>query len=137
MKKDTHLFHINFQREQFAEAACQKGIDLPTPPTHSNNDIDVNVIGNDGIYSKEYDNDDKDFSYHSSDGSANEEAVAQREFGHEAVGTLPMATSRSKEGATHNFVQMDGTPDWLHEISNNQMSGKADLISAFIIHFFP
>jgi hypothetical protein len=78
VKENTYLSHINFLREQFAEAACQKGIDLPTPPTHSNNSMDVNEIGNDGIYGKEYDNDDKDFSYHSSDGSANKEEAAHK-----------------------------------------------------------
>jgi hypothetical protein len=32
---------------------------------------------------------------------------------------------------------MDNTPHWLHEISNNQMVGKADLISTLITQVFP
>ncbi len=49
-KEDTHLSHINLLREQFVEAAHQKGIDLLTPLTHSNNGMDINEIGNDRIY---------------------------------------------------------------------------------------
>jgi hypothetical protein len=41
VKKDTCLSHINLLREQFAKAACQKGIDVLTPPTHSNIGTDV------------------------------------------------------------------------------------------------
>ncbi len=59
------------------------------------------------------------------------------DLGHDAVGTLPMATSGSKEGASCNFVQMDNTPNWLHEIGNNQTFGKAYLISALINQIFP
>ncbi len=62
VKEDTCLFCINLLREQFAEAACLKGIDFLTPPTHSDNSTDVNEIGDDGIYGKEYDNDDEGFS---------------------------------------------------------------------------
>ncbi len=50
VKEDTCLSHINLLREQFAEAAHQKGIDLLTPLTHSNNSTDINDIGNDRIY---------------------------------------------------------------------------------------
>jgi hypothetical protein len=136
VKKDTCLSRIYLLREQFAEAACQKGIDSLTPPSHSNNGTKVNEIEDGRIYGKEYDNDDKDFSYHSSDGSAEEEAAVHRELGHGTVGTSPMATLGSKEGSTHNSGQMENTPNWLHEINNNQMFGKADLISVPINQFF-
>jgi hypothetical protein len=99
--------------------------------------MDLNEISNDGIFGKEYNNDDKDFSYHSSDRSAEEEAAAHREFGHDAVGTLHMATSGSKEGATCICVQVENTPNCLHEINKNQTFGKADLISALINQIFP
>ncbi len=118
VKEDTCLSHSNLLWEQFTEAACQKGIDLLTPPTLSNNGIDVDEIGNDRIHGKKYNNDDNYFNYHSSDGSAKEQAAAHGEFVHDAVGTSPMDTSGSKEGATCDFVQMDDTPNWLYEISN-------------------
>ncbi len=62
MKEDTHLSRINLLWEQFAEAAHQKGIDVLTPPTHSNISTDVDEIGNDRIYGKEYNKNDKHFA---------------------------------------------------------------------------
>jgi hypothetical protein len=44
MKEGTCLSHINLPREQFLEAAHQKGIDLLTPPTHSNFGMEVNKM---------------------------------------------------------------------------------------------
>ncbi len=108
-----------------------------TPSTHRDIGTAINEIGNNGIYGKEYNINDEDFSYHSPDGFAKEEAAAHGELGHDAVRMLPTATSGSKEGATHNFVQMDITPNWLHEIGNNQMFDKAGLISALINQNFP
>jgi hypothetical protein len=108
-----------------------------TPPTHSNIGKDVDGTRDDGIHGMEYNNDDEDFNYHSSDGSAKKKAAAHRDLGNNVVGWLPMATTGNKEGATHNFVQMDDTPNWLHEIVNNQTFGKADPISTLINQFFP
>ncbi len=45
-----------------------------THTAHSDNNTHANEIGVDRIYGKEYDNDDEDFSYHSSDGLAEEDA---------------------------------------------------------------
>jgi hypothetical protein len=76
MKEDTCLSRINLLREQFAEAAHQKGIDVLTPPTHRDIGTDVNETSDDGMYGKQYNNHDEVFSYHSSDGSTKEEAAA-------------------------------------------------------------
>jgi hypothetical protein len=128
VKEDTRLSRINLLREQYAEAAHQKGINLLRPPTHSDSGTDVDEIGDDRIYGKEYDNNDEDFSYHSSDGSAKES--------HDMVGMPPMATLGSMEGSNCDSGQIDDTQNWLHKINKNQTFGKADLISALINQFF-
>ncbi len=53
VKEDTCLSRIKLLREQFAEAACWKGIDLLRHPTHSENGMDANEINNERIYGTE------------------------------------------------------------------------------------
>ncbi len=69
-----------------------------THTTQSDDGTDIDEISNDGIYGREYSNDDEDFSYHSSDGLAKEDADGQGELGHDAVGMLPMANLRWQRG---------------------------------------
>jgi hypothetical protein len=98
VKEDTHLSQIEVLREQFAEAACQKGYDLSTNTTHSNNGTEANELSGDGIHGREYNDKDEDFSYQSLDGSAKEDADAHGELRQEVVGMLPMAAAGSKVG---------------------------------------
>jgi hypothetical protein len=137
VKEDTCLSHIKLLQEQFAEAACQQGIDLLTHPAHSDTGTDVDEIGNNEIYGKEYNDHDEDFSYHSSDGLAKENADSQGELGHNMGRMSPMATLGGKEGSTCNSAQVDNSPNWLHEINKNQIFGKADLLIALINQIFP
>jgi hypothetical protein len=100
-KGDARLARIEFLQKKFAEIAHQKGrckaIDNPISDllrnnTHSNDTSD-NELDNDGIYGRMVDDEDKDFSYHSSDGSAEEDENDQQVLGQNAVGTLPLATN--------------------------------------------
>jgi hypothetical protein len=75
LKEDTHLSQIKLLHEQFAEATCQKGYDLSTSTSHNNDSTDTNKLGGNEIYGRKYNDEDEDFSYHSSDGSAKEDAL--------------------------------------------------------------
>jgi hypothetical protein len=84
--------------------------------SHSEDSTDAPDSGDDGIYGKDYDNKDEDFSYHSSDGSAEEEIDDHGELGADAVGTSPLVTS-----AGGKVGKVDDLPNWLPEITCNQM----------------
>jgi hypothetical protein len=92
-KEASHLLHIKLLQEQFAHAAHQKVDSLLMDTSHSKDGTDAPDFGDDGIYGQDYDNDDKDFSYHLLDGSAEEEIDDHGELGADAVGTSPLVTS--------------------------------------------
>jgi hypothetical protein len=100
-KEDAWLARIEVLQKKFADAAHQKGryksnndpiTNFLANNTNSNNNSG-NDSGNDGIYGTMEDNEDNDFSYHSSDGSAEEEENDQQVMGQNAVGTSPLATN--------------------------------------------
>ena len=99
---------IKLLREKFEHAARQKVDGSLMDTSRSEDGTDAPTFGDDGIYAEDYDNKDKDFSYHSSDGSAEEEMDDHGEFGSDAVGTSPLAASA---GGTVGKV------DWLQEIT--------------------
>jgi hypothetical protein len=77
-------------REKFEHGARQKVDGLLMDTSDSEDGINAPDFGDDGIYGKDYDD---DFSYHLSDGSAEEEIDDHGELGADAVGTSPLVTS--------------------------------------------
>ncbi len=128
VKEAAHLTRIEILREKFAEASqnkdsCNKG----------NDNIVVIELGNDdSIRDAESDEEDKEFSYHSSGGSAEEEGEDHGELGQDADGSSPMAT-RSEQDAK----KQDKLPNWLNEINLIQSYDKPELLSALINQIFP
>jgi hypothetical protein len=113
-KEDTCLLGIKLLREKFEHAAHQKVDGLLMDTSHSEDDTDAPDFGDDGIYGKDYDNEDEDFSYHLLDGSAEEEIDDHGELGADAVGTSPLVTS-----AGGKTGKVDDLLDWLQEITLN------------------
>ena len=95
---------------------------MDTP--HSKDGTDAPDFNDDGIYGKNYDNEDEDFSYHLSDGLAEEEIDNHGELGADAVGMSPLVTSASSK-----VGKVDDLPKWLQEITRNQMYDKTDLLA--------
>ncbi len=98
MKRYTLLSQIKVLHEQLAEAARQNGYEFSTSTSHNNDVTYADKLGSNWIYGWEYNYGDEDFSYHSLDGSAEEDADDYGELGQDAVGTLPMATAGGKKG---------------------------------------
>ncbi len=113
-KEHSCLLRIKLLCEKFEHAARQKGngLFMDTPP--SKDGTDAPDFDGDGIYGKNYDNEDEDFSYHLSDGSAEEEIDDHGELGADAVRTSPLVTyASSKVG------KVDDLPNWLQEVTCN------------------
>ncbi len=88
-KEDTRLLRIKLLREKFEHAARKKVDGLLMDTSHSKDGTDAPDFGDNGIYGKDYDNEDEDFSYHSLNGLAEEEIDDHGELGADAVGTSP------------------------------------------------
>jgi hypothetical protein len=128
VKEAACLTQIEILREKFAEASqnkdsCNKG----------NDNIAVIELGDDdSICNAESDEEDKEFSYHSLNGSVKEEGEDHGELGQDADGSSPMAT-RSKQDAK----KQDKLPNWLNEINLIQPYDKPELLSTLINQIFP
>ncbi len=66
---------------------------------------------NDGIYGRDYKDDDEDFSYHSSDGSDKDDSVYDLSLGNGAEGTSPPATAHNTDGQFPLGGQVEDLPD--------------------------
>ncbi len=128
MKEAACLTQIEILREKFAEASqnkdsCNKG----------NDNIAVIELGDDdSICNAESDEENKEFIYHSSDGSVEKEGEDHGKLGQDADGSSPMAT-RSKQDAK----KQDDLPNWLNEINLIQLYDKPELLSALMNQIFP
>ncbi len=105
--------------------------------THSQDDSDAEELDNNGIYGREYDNTDEDFSYHSSDGSDKDDTGYDCSLGNGAEGTSPPATAYSKDGQFSLGEQVEDLPSWLHEMDTNQIYDASHLLAAPITQVFP
>jgi hypothetical protein len=90
------------------------------------------IFDDNGIYGMEDGNEDKDFSYHLSDGLAEEEMYDHGELGADAIGTSPLATS-----AGGKVGKVDDLPNWFQEITRNQTYDKNNLLAALVNQIFP
>jgi hypothetical protein len=118
--------------EKFEHAARQKGDGLLMDTPHSKDGTDAPDFDDDDNYGKNYDNEDEDFSYHLSDGLAEEEIDEHGELGADAVGMSPLVTSASSK-----VGKVDDLPNWLQEINRNQTYDKTDLLAALVTQIFP
>jgi hypothetical protein len=104
-KEAARLTQVEILQEKFAEASQKKN--------------PIKMGDHDSICDAELEEEDKEFSYHLSDGSAKEEGEDYGELGQEADGTSPMAT-RSK----HYEKEEDELPNWLNKINLTQLYNK-------------
>jgi hypothetical protein len=108
VKEAARLTRDEILREKFAEASRNKD-----SHNKGNDNIAVIELGHDNsICNAESDEEDKEFSYHSLDGSAEEDGEDHGKLGQDADGSSPMAT-RSKQDAK----KQDELPNWLNEIN--------------------
>jgi hypothetical protein len=127
-KEAARLTQIEILQEKFAKASQNKN-----SRNKGNDNIAVIELGDDNsICNAEFDEEDKEFSYHSSDGSVEEEGEDHGELGQDADGLSPMAT-RSKQDAK----KQDELPNWINEINLIQSYDKPELLSALINQIFP
>ncbi len=83
------VYYISNCCESNLHAAHQKVGGLLMDTSHSKDGTDAPDFGDNGIYGKNYDNEDKDFSYHSSDGLAEEEIDDHGELGAALLARIP------------------------------------------------
>ncbi len=117
-KEAARLTRSKILREKFMEASRNKN--------------PIKMGDHDSIHDAESEEEDKEFSYHSSDGSAEEEGEDYGELGQDADGTSLMAT-RSKRYEKEE----DKLPNWLNKINLIQSYDKPELLSAPISQIFP
>ncbi len=117
-KEAACLTQVKILREKFAEASRNKN--------------PIKTGDHDSIRNAETEEEDKEFSYHLSDGSAKEEGEDYGELGQDADGTSPMAT-RSKRYQKEE----DKLPNWLNEINLIRSYDKPELLSTPISQIFP
>ncbi len=135
-KASTWASRIERRWEQFKNAA-QKKTGLSGATCTSAEIFDTKDVVNDGIYRREYDNDDEDFSYHSSNGSDKDDSVYDLSLGASAEGTSPPATARNTDGQFPLGGQVEDLPDWLHEMNTNRVYNASHLLAAPITQIFP
>jgi hypothetical protein len=103
-----------------------------TTSTHSKDGANDDSVVNNGIYSGENDNDDGDFTYHSSDGLDEDDENGNEVLGNGADGTSPTKSECGKDGQSLVGGQLDDLPDWLHEIETNNTFNASLLLAALI-----
>jgi hypothetical protein len=106
------LLHIKLLQEQFAHAACQKVDGLLMDTSHSKDGTNAPDFGDNCIYGTEDANEDEEFSYHLSDGLAEEEIDDHGELGADAVGTSSLVSSAGGE-----VGKVDDLPNWFQKIT--------------------
>jgi hypothetical protein len=99
--------------------------------SHSKDGTDTPNFKANGIYGKDYDNENEEFSYHLLDGLAEERINDHGELGADAVGTSPLVTPAG--GKTR---KVDDLPNWLQEITCNQTYDKTNLLAALVTKTF-
>jgi hypothetical protein len=127
-KEMACLARIQILREKFAKDSREKGSGKQANESNKYAEIDYN----EGVCKADSNEEDKDFSYHSSDGSAEEDGEHQDDFGQHADGTSPMATENG-----HNTNHEDALPNWHGEANRIQAFAKPELFSAPINQIFP
>jgi hypothetical protein len=119
---------FKFLREKFAKASREKGSGKQADESNKYAEIDYD----EGICKADSDEDDKDFSYHSSDSLAEEDGEHQDNFGQHADGTSPMATEYG-----HNTNHEDALPNWHNKVNRIRAFAKPELLFAPINQIFP
>jgi hypothetical protein len=134
-KASTQASCIERHREQFKNAA-QKKTGLSGTTCTSVEVFDTKDAENHGIYRKEYDDDDEDFSYHSSDGLDKDDSVYDLSLGNGTEGTSPPATARNTDGQFPLGRQVEDFPDWLHKMNTNRVYNASHLLATPITQIF-
>jgi hypothetical protein len=144
-KANAQASCIEHWQEQFKNAAQKKSgqscaastyVDLSMASTHSQDNSGAEELDNNGIYGREYDKTNEDFSYHSSDGSDKDDAGYDCSLGNGTEGTSPPATKYSKDGQFPLGGQVEDLPSWLHEMDTNQSYDASHLLAAPITLVF-
>jgi hypothetical protein len=127
-KEMACLARIQILREKFAKDSREKGSGKQADESNKYAEIDYD----EGVCKADSDEDDKDFNYHSSDGSAEEDGEHQDKFGQHADGTSLMVTEYR-----HNTNHEDALPNWHNEANRIRAFAKPELLSAPINQIFP
>jgi hypothetical protein len=110
---------------------------LETTFTHSKDGANDDGVGNNGIYGGKNDDDDGNFTYHSSDRSDEDDQDGNEVLGKSADGMSPTMSACGKDGQSFIRGQLDDLPDWLHEIKTNNTCDASLLLAALITKVFP
>ncbi len=135
-KADARTARIDQRQKQYAITALKNAdpCSVGTPDAS----FDINHSETAGIYGGDYDNeDDGNLSYHSSDGSDEEDFDADLSLGDGADGTSPTASTNNTAKQSPRRRQMNDLPDWLQEMIEIQAYGISHLLSAPITKCFP
>jgi hypothetical protein len=94
-------------------------------------------MDNNGIYGGKNDDDDGDFTYHSSDRLDKDDENGDAVLGVGADDTSPTMPTCGKDGQSFIGGHSDDLPDWLHEIEINNTFNASLLFAAPITQVFP
>ena len=109
-KADARTARIDHRRNQYANSALTNA--EPRSAGTSDATFDINQSETTGIYGGDYENEaDGDLSYHSSDGSDEEDSDADLSLGNRADGTSPTASTNNTAKQSPRRRQMNDLPD--------------------------
>jgi hypothetical protein len=91
---------------------------------------------NNGIYSGENDDNDGNFTYHSSEGLDEDDENGDEVLGNGIDGTSPTMSECDKDGQSLIGGQLDNLPDKRHEIETNNTFNASLLLVAPITQIF-
>jgi hypothetical protein len=101
-----------------------------TASTHSKDGANDDGVDNNGIYNGENDDDDGNFTYHSSDWSDKDDEDGNEVLGNSTDGTLPTLSTCGKDIWSFIGGQLANLPDWLHKIETNNTYNASFLLAA-------
>jgi hypothetical protein len=91
-------------------------------PTTKRKGVNDDRMDNGGIYCGKNDDDDGNFTYHSSDRLNEDDENGNEVLGNGADGTSPTMSTCGKDFQSFIGGHSDNLPDWLHEIETNNTS---------------
>jgi hypothetical protein len=106
---------------------------LETTSTHSKDSVNDDGVDNNGIINGKNDDNDGNFTYHSSDRSDKDDEDGNKVLGNGVDGTSPKLSTCGKVGQSFIGGQLADLPDWLHEIETNNTYNASLLLAAPII----
>jgi hypothetical protein len=107
-----------------------------TTSTHGKDSANDDGVNNNGIYNGKNDDDNGNFTCHSSDGLDKDDEDGNEVLGEGVDGMSPTLSTCGKDGQSFIGGQLANLPDWLHEIETNNTYNALLFLAAPVTQVF-